>query len=75
MCERYLDPDSVPDPGSNFVPLDPDPGSKMKKNQDPGSWISISDHISESSLIMFLVKILKFFVEFSVVSGFGIRDG
>ncbi len=57
---------SVPDPGSGallsfFDPLTP--GSMgWKKNPDPGSKMSIPDHISESLVTIFLVtKILKFF--------------
>ncbi len=41
-----------------FWPLHP--GSGMVKNQDPGSEMNISDHISESLETIFVLKILKF---------------
>ncbi len=39
------------------------PGSRMNKNQDPGSGsgMNILDHISESLETIFWVKMLKFF--------------
>jgi hypothetical protein len=43
----------------NPVPCGPlDPGSWIEKNPDPGSVINISDHISESLVSFFGVKIL-----------------
>ncbi len=37
-------------------------GSGMEKNQDTRSGINLSDHISESLVTRFWLKILKFFV-------------
>jgi hypothetical protein len=42
-----------------LVLIFPDPGSKMEKNPDPGSEINISDHISESLVSIFWVKIIN----------------
>jgi hypothetical protein len=58
-----------PDPGSGiqcFFDLrirDPFQGSRMEKNPDPGSWINIPNHISESFETILGKKILKFFVD------------
>jgi hypothetical protein len=57
-----------------FWPLDPDPGSEMKKNPDPGSEIgmNVPDHISESLEKNFRVK--KIYLNSSSGFGSGIRD-
>jgi hypothetical protein len=49
------------DPGSSAV-LTPGSGFQDGKNPDPGSGINIPDHIFESLVTMFWLKILNFFV-------------
>ncbi len=51
-------------------PVLSDPWIRDGKSPDPGSGINIPDHISESLVTPFWVKIIKFFVVDQ-----GIRDG
>jgi hypothetical protein len=54
----FIIPDSIPDPGSSAF-FDPRIRNRDRKDQDPRSWINISDHISESLVTLVAVFWVK----------------